>query len=156
MATNMGCIFCRTEHNLTDERVFPAFMGGELEVRNGSCETHNGKFAVDEATLKDATTPLLNLLQIENRYGVVPNAPLKAKVHGLDLRSLPAFMDGAGEIRLQNTVKETVTEEGRRLRTIARDRRDVILTFSSHYSLLRIPLPIRKLLPQRNLLELPY
>lgn len=112
----MGCIFCRTEHNLTDEHVFPAFIGGELEVRSGSCETHNKKFAIDEAALKDATTPLLNLLQIENRYGVVPNAPLKAKVRGLDLKSLPAFMDGTGEIRLQSTVKETVTEEGRRLR----------------------------------------
>ncbi len=33
-----------------------------------------------------------------------------------DLKSLPAFMDGAGEIKLKSVVKESVTDEGRRLR----------------------------------------
>jgi hypothetical protein len=113
----MKCIFCRSEENLTDEHVFSAFMGGELEVRNGSCKTCNGKFAVDEGAIKTATIPLLNLLQIENRYGVVPNAPLNAIIRGMDdLKSLPAFMDGAGEIKLKSVVKESVTDEGRRLR----------------------------------------
>ena len=84
----MACIFCRGEEDLTDEHVFPAFMGGELQVRDGSCKTHNAKFAVDEGVLKAATTPLLNLLQIENRYGVVPNAPLNTKA-GRFLRSRP-------------------------------------------------------------------
>jgi hypothetical protein len=55
----MGCIFCSGQENLTDEHVFPAFMGGELEVRNGSCTRCNGDFGVAEAALKEATTPLL-------------------------------------------------------------------------------------------------
>ena len=53
----MGCLFCRSEEKLTDEHVFPAFMGGELEVRNGSCERCNCDFGVAEAAMKGATTP---------------------------------------------------------------------------------------------------
>src|ERR1700686_2145021 len=112
----MCCIFCRSEENLTNEHVFPAFMGGELEVRNGSCERCNRDFGIAEAALKKATIPLLNLLKIENRYGVVPNAPLNVEIRGLDLKKLPAFMDGKGEINLTNVVRESVSEDGRKLR----------------------------------------
>jgi HNH endonuclease len=112
----MPCIFCRSEDNLTDEHVFPAFMGGELEVRNGSCKHCNGDFGVAEGILKEATTPLLNLLQIKNRYDVVPNAPLNVQIRGMDLKNLPAYMDGNGEIRLLDTVKESTDDDGRRLR----------------------------------------
>jgi hypothetical protein len=66
--------------------------------------------------MKEATTPLLNLLQIENRYNVVPNVQLRAKVHGLDLKNLPAFMDGDGKIILRDVVRESTAEDGRRLR----------------------------------------
>jgi hypothetical protein len=112
----MSCIFCRSNAHLTDEHVFPAFMGGELIVKNGSCETCNRDFGVAEATLKQAITPLLNLLQIENRDGVVPNAPMTADIRGLDMKNLPAFRDANGEINLSNIVRESVTEDGRRLR----------------------------------------
>jgi|ERR1700739_1735724 len=112
----MGCIFCRNDKNLTNEHVFPAFMGGRPEVRRASCDRCNRIFGVAEAAIKDATTPLLNLLRIKNRDGKVPNAPLRAEIQGLDLKSLPAFMDGNGEIRLRDYVKETVTADGRRLR----------------------------------------
>lgn len=91
-------------------------MGGELKVRNGSCDPCNRELGLAEATLKEATTPLLNLLQIENRYGIVPNAPLTAQIRGMDLQNLPAFMDGEGEINLSNVVRESVTQEGRKLR----------------------------------------
>jgi hypothetical protein len=112
----MGCIFCGNENDLTDEHVFPAFMGGELEVRDASCKTCNNMFGVAEAAIRNATVPLLNLLRIQNRDGRVPNAPLRAEIQGLDLRNLPAFMDGNGEIRLRDYVHETVNDEGRRLR----------------------------------------
>jgi hypothetical protein len=112
----MACMFCGTEKNLTDEHVFPAFMGGELIVPNGSCVRCNGDFGTAEATIKEETTLLLNLLKIKNRYGLVPNARLKANIVGLDLKNLPAFMDGDGEINLQSVVRESITEEGRRLR----------------------------------------
>ena len=101
---------------LTDEHIFPAFMGGDLVVRNGSCGLWNRDFGLAEAAVKDATTPLLNLLQIENRYSVVPNAPLRADIRGLDMKDLPAFMDGDGNINLRDVVKESTSEDGRRLR----------------------------------------
>jgi hypothetical protein len=112
----MSCIFCRCGDNLTDEHVFPAFMGGRLEVRRASCCKCNHIFGVAEATIKTATTPLLNLLRIKNRDGKVPNAPLRAEIQGLDLKNLPAFMDGNGEIRLLDYVNETVMDDGRTLR----------------------------------------
>jgi hypothetical protein len=109
-------MFCRTEENLTDEHVFPAFMGGELEVKKGSCEDCNRHLGAAEAFVKEATTPLLNLLQIQNRYKVVPNAALKANIRGLDLKNLPAFMDGDGNLNLKSTVRESTDEQGRRVR----------------------------------------
>jgi hypothetical protein len=112
----MGCIFCRSGERLTDEHVFPAFMGGELRVPDGSCERCNRDFGISEAAVKEATIPLLNLLQIENRYSIVPNAPLRADIRGLDVANLPAFMDGDGNINLQDVVKESTSEDGRRLR----------------------------------------
>lgn len=112
----MSCIFCRSEERLTREHVFPAFMGGDLTVRDASCENCNGLVGVAEATIRDATVPLLNLLRIENRDGRVPNAPLRANIQGLDLRDLPAFMDGNGEIRLRDFVRDTVNDDGRQLR----------------------------------------
>lgn len=112
----MPCIFCRGEENLTDEHVFPAFMGGKLVVPSGSCECCNSDFGGAEATIKTATAPLLNLLQIKNRRGVVPSVPLAADIRGLDMKNLPAFMDGVGEIQLQDTVKDSVTSEGKVLR----------------------------------------
>src|ERR1700724_1598353 len=98
----MSCIFCRSNANLTNEHVFPAFIGGDLKVRNGSCDRCNREFSVAEAALKQAITPLLNLLQIENRDGVVPNAPMTADIRGLDMKNLPAFRDANGEINLSN------------------------------------------------------
>lgn len=112
----MACIFCGNTDDLTDEHVFPAFMGGELVVANGSCSTCNKGYSADEAAIKKEIIPLLNLLQIENRYNIVPNAPLKANVRGLDLKDLPAFMDGRGNINLLDVVKEATAEDGRRLR----------------------------------------
>ena len=112
----MPCIFCRSEENLTDEHVFPAFMGGKLEVLKGSCSRCNGEFAVAEGKLKDATTPLLHLLQIENRYGIVPNATVNAEIRGLDMKNLQGFIDVDGQIKLFDRVAETTTEDGRKLR----------------------------------------
>jgi hypothetical protein len=114
--TSMCCIFCRSKERLTDEHVFPAFMGGDLEVRDGSCKRCNREFGRAEAAIKDATTPLLNLLQIENRYNIVPSAQLNANIRGLDLKDLPAFMDGDGNINLRDVVRESTGPDGRRLR----------------------------------------
>ena len=112
----MGCLFCRSEENLTDEHVFPAFMGGELKVKNGSCKTCNGIFGIAEAAVKDGTVPLLNLLKIENRDGKVPNAPLNVAIRGIDVKNLPGFLDGAGNIQLRDYVKDVVDDDGKKRR----------------------------------------
>jgi hypothetical protein len=61
-----ACIFCRSEADLTREHVFPAFMGGELEMADGSCSRCNGEFATWEGEIKKETALLLHLLRIEN------------------------------------------------------------------------------------------
>ncbi len=109
----MACIFCGSERNLTDEHVFPAFMGGKLAVPDGSCDACNRVFGTAEAAIKVATRPLLNLLKIENRRGKVPNAPLRIEIQGMDMKNLPGFMDGAGNIQLCNYVKDVVDDDGR-------------------------------------------
>jgi hypothetical protein len=109
----LPCIFCSSPDNLTDEHVFPAFMGGELEVKDGSCMQCNREFGLAEAQLKEPITPLLNLLQISNRYDVVPNSQLQANIRGLDLKNPPAFMNGKGKIILSDFVRTSVGEDGR-------------------------------------------
>ena len=110
------CIFCRSEERLTEEHVFAAFMGGELTVKNGSCNTCNESFGRAEATIKDATIPLLNLLKIENRDGKVPNAPVNAEIRNVDMKNLPGFMDGSGNIKLCDHVREIVDDDGKKIK----------------------------------------
>lgn len=110
----MPCMFCKSELNLTDEHVFPAFMGGELEVRDGSCKTCNGEMGTFEAAIKDNTKFLLNLLQIENRYGVVPQARAEVEIRGMDKKALLGFVDGKGALSLRDVVIKTRTPDGRK------------------------------------------
>jgi hypothetical protein len=110
------CIFCRSEDDLTDEHVFPAFLGGDLKVINGSCRRCNGEFAVLEGRLKDATAPLLHLLRIENRYGVVPNVSVNAEVRGLDMRDLQGFINVDGDVTLFDRVDDVEGGDGRKIR----------------------------------------
>jgi len=92
-------------------------MGGELKVQDGSCENCNVSFSSAEAKIKTATTTLLNLLQIENRDGIVPNAPLEnVEIRGMDMKNLNGFMNGGGEINLSSVVRESKTADGKRFR----------------------------------------
>ncbi len=112
----MPCIFCRSEENLTDEHVFPAFMGGTLKVIDGGCRRCNGEFAVLEGRLKNATAPLLHLLKIQNREGIVRSASVKAEVRGLDMKNLQGFVDVDGQVQLFDRVEDATNEDGRQVR----------------------------------------
>src|SRR5277367_4136660 len=112
----MPCIFCRSDKDLTSEHVFPAFMGGELEVADGSCSECNKHFGVAEQELREATVKLLNLLKIENRYGVVPTTDVNAEIRGLDMKNLPAVINGDREIQLRSTAREEIGPDGKPLR----------------------------------------
>jgi len=100
--------------NLTSEHAFPAFMGGELKVRDGSCRVCNGEFGTLEAEIKENTKLLLNLLQIENRYGVVPQARVNVEIQGMDKKGLLGFVDGKGVLSLSDVVTETQMPDGRK------------------------------------------
>jgi len=79
-------------------------MGGAIVVPAGSCENCNGKFGRLEAALKNSTKPLLNLLQIKNRHGIVPKARVEVSIQGIDTKGLFGFRDGDGEINLADVV----------------------------------------------------
>lgn len=112
----MSCMFCGSEKNLTSEHVFPAFIGGNLEVPAGSCDTCNHSFGVNEATIKNGTVFLLNLLGIENRDGVVPTLNVPAEIRGIDMEGLTVHRDGEGQINLHDVVRDARTADGRLLK----------------------------------------
>jgi len=101
----MPCMFCGSEDNLTSEHVFPAFIGGELEVSDGSCSRCNGEFAAWEGEIKKETALLLHLLQIKNRYGEVPKAKVDVKIRGMEVEGLSGLREPDGTINLQNKVQ---------------------------------------------------
>jgi hypothetical protein len=112
----VSCIFCRSEADLTREHVFPAFMGGELEVADGSCSRCNGEFATWEGEIKKETALLLHLLQIENRYGDVPRAKVDVKIRGMEVEGLSGLREPDGTINLQDKVQENVKSDGKKHR----------------------------------------
>jgi len=107
-------MFCRAEENLTREHVFPAFMGGKLEVPNGSCKECNGGFAKFEAELEGNTTLLLHMFGIKNRSGEIPNARVAIGIRGIDVKGLSGLRTGdGGEIKLSEKVLDIVDADGR-------------------------------------------
>ena len=112
----MPCMFCGSELDLTSEHVFPAFMGGELEVHDGSCSSCNGQFATWEGEIKKQTALLLHLLQIQNRYGDIPNARVDVKIRGMDVEGLSGLREPDGTINHRDKVQENVKSDGKKHR----------------------------------------
>jgi hypothetical protein len=112
----MACMFCRSEVDLTREHVFPAFMGGELQVPDGSCSRCNGEFAAWEGEIKKEIALLLHLLQVENRYGDVPRAKVDVKIGGMELEGLSGLREPDGSINLREKVQEIVKSDGKKHR----------------------------------------
>jgi hypothetical protein len=110
----MPCILCKGERNLTEEHVFPAFCGGVLVVRNGSCLVCNrNKCSGFEDELAASTRTLRNILEIANRYGEVPTSGVAFQFDGF---SIPARRHGDGEIVLHNFVATIPLEDGKKQR----------------------------------------
>ncbi len=73
----LQCLFCLQEGEadavrFTDEHVFPAALGGNLIVKDGSCDACNHGNSKFEQALAGELTPIRMLLQIPDRYGKVP------------------------------------------------------------------------------------
>ncbi len=109
-------MFCGSQDNLTSEHVFPAFMGGELEVPEGSCSRCNGEFATWEGQIKKETALLLHLLQIENRYGDVPRAKVDAKIRGMEVEGLSGLREPDRTINLHEKVQQKIKSDGKKHR----------------------------------------
>ena len=106
-------MFCRSETDLTREHVFPAFMGGELTVPDGSCKRCNGEFGKWESVIRDNTKFLLNLLQIENRSGEVPTARVEVEIRGMDAKGLFGKREADGTISLSDVVVSSMEPDGK-------------------------------------------
>src|SRR5258706_13933130 len=67
------CLFCPTEQErLSEEHVFPAALGGTLELENAVCTVCNNDFSKFEQPLARELRPIRFLLQIPDRRGEVP------------------------------------------------------------------------------------
>jgi hypothetical protein len=110
----MPCIFCRSEENLTDEHLFPAFCGGVLVVPDAACVACNrdvcSKF---ENVIAESTRTLRNILEITDRYGQVPTSKV---VFELDNLKIPARRTSDGEITFQDFVGEIPLPDGKKQR----------------------------------------
>lgn len=112
----MACMFCGANADLTREHVFPAFMGGELSVPDGSCKGCNGEFGKWEGMLRDNTKFLLNLLRIENRDGEVPTARVEVEIRGMDAKGLFGKREADGTVTLSDVVVSSVEADGKKHR----------------------------------------
>src|SRR5260370_17145868 len=69
------CLFCLQGEGeavlFTDEHVFPAALGGNVIVKDGSCDGCNHGNSEFEPALHVGLSPLRLLLQIPLRYGKV-------------------------------------------------------------------------------------
>ncbi|MFC5863854.1 HNH endonuclease [Acidicapsa dinghuensis] len=71
------CLFCLRDEEadaltFTDEHLFPAALGGNLVIKDGSCGGCNHGNSKFEQALAAELTPIRMLLQIPDRYGKVP------------------------------------------------------------------------------------
>lgn len=106
------CIFCLQEKEpLTDEHVFPAALGGVLVLQDSTCVECNNGFYKFEQPLAKELTPLRLLLQIPDRYGVVPQADATVKVGD---KEYEAKVKGDGRLQLKPIVAEATAREGAR------------------------------------------
>lgn len=110
------CLFCLREGkaetaDLTDEHVFPAALGGNLVVRDGSCVGCNHGNSKFEQALAMELRPIRTLLQIPDRYGKVPHttATIISPVETYKGR-----VEADGNIVLKPLVTEEKSENGER------------------------------------------
>lgn len=95
----LRCLFCEKEFDrLSAEHVFPAALGGNLELRDGVCTKCNNDFSKFEAALAKELTPIRLLLNIPDRYGDIPSADAVAKAEGGQYK-VKASADGSVKVR---------------------------------------------------------
>src|SRR4051794_11796250 len=112
----MPCIFGKGEKDLTDEHVFPAFIGGTLTVKNGSCKKCNAEASKFEDKVAAQTKTARHIFEVPNRYGLVPSAPVKVEIAETGLAPVVGRRQPNGEIQLQYFVATVKTDDGKKVR----------------------------------------
>ena len=113
----MACVFCKETDDLTEEHVFPAFAGADLVVPDGSCKKCNNRCSKFEQKVARKTEALRHVLEIQDRYGAVPNLSVKVEVLGAGLA--PVSMRGRrkpdGDIELYDFVDQVQVQGGKKM-----------------------------------------
>ncbi len=96
------CLFCEKDFTkLSNEHVFPAALGGNLELRDGVCEKCNNDFSKFESPVAKELVPIRLLLKIPDRDGEIPEADAIAKTKG---KEYVAKAQPDGNVRLRPIV----------------------------------------------------
>jgi hypothetical protein len=110
------CLFCLREGErgavrFTDEHVFPAALGGNIVMKDGSCESCNHGNSKFEQALAVELTPMRMLLQIPDRYGRVPHTA--ATIITAE-KTYDGRVKGDGTVVVKPLVTEEKNEKGER------------------------------------------
>jgi hypothetical protein len=108
-----SCLFCPARENLTDEHIFPAALGGEDAVHNGSCvPCNNGFSAKFEAEFNNGLKNLCYVLRIGNREREVPSIDAVALIDG---RKFNVVLRPNGKCEIQDKKEERVSDSGKKV-----------------------------------------
>jgi hypothetical protein len=108
------CLFCLREGEgdtvrFTDEHVFPAALGGNVIVKDGSCDGCNHGNSKFEQALAVELTPIRMLLQIPDRYGNVPHT---AATIVTPEKTYDGRVKGDGSVMVKPVVTQEKNEKG--------------------------------------------
>jgi hypothetical protein len=118
------CLFCLVDREeLTDEHVFPAALGGHLEVKKAACaDCNNGFSRAFEQDIARRLADFRRIVGTPDRYGRLPELFVKVEIDGKQLDG-KLLRDGAIQLKpiitvnKQNGVTEMTyehTTEGQR------------------------------------------
>ena len=110
------CLFCLREGegdavHFTDEHVFPAALGGNLVVKDGTCDKCNHGNSKFEQALAIELTPIRMLLQIPDRYGKVPHT---AATLVTPEKTYDGRVKGDGSVVVKPLITQEKNEKGER------------------------------------------
>jgi hypothetical protein len=97
--------------HFTQEHVFPAALGGNLIVKDGSCDACNHGNSKFEQALAGELTPIRMLLQIPDRYGKVPQTAASIITPE---KTYDGRVKGDGSVVLKPLVTEEKNAKGER------------------------------------------
>src|SRR4051794_31168332 len=105
------CLFCPRAEKLTEEHVIPGSLGCDLKVSVSTCEVCNGNFSRQfEASVCNQLKPIMHVLSIGNRDGVVPTQDVKFELNG---KNFAAHLTAEGEMIIRPIAETSIGEDGK-------------------------------------------